>query len=132
MAELAYPNLNLNDASVFEPLRANRFLITFSGVDIPAYLFRKYKIFNVGDDLIFKTEFFETVNFSFNPADLVKITGVIIEYLDPTGAVVNSLKFEVEGINYKIKQSYASDELQTNKFRIVINKKTMKLTNKNI
>lgn len=127
MAELTYPNVNLNDFHLVEPLRSNRFLISFNGVDVPQYLFRKYKIFNVGDDLIFTTEFFETVNYSFNPKDFFNITGVKIEYLDPTGVSVNALSFNVVGSNYKIEQSYENDNLQTNKFRFIIDKKTMEL-----
>ena len=72
-----------------EPLKSNRFIIKFNKeVTVPEYLFRNFKIYNEGEKLIFKTKMYQTVNYSFNPADLFKITAVKIEYLDPVGEVV--------------------------------------------
>lgn len=114
-----------------EPLLEARFLITPIGVDIPSYLFTKYKIFNEGDNLIFTTEFYEHVNYSFNPVDIFKITGFKIDFLSPVGDVVNSLIFDVNGVNYEREQSYKNDDLQINKLRLVVNKNTMMLKYKN-
>jgi len=110
-----------------EPLKSNRFLIKTEGVEIKPFLFRKYKIYNEGPDIIFKTEFYETVIDSVNPKNLLELKSITIEYLDSTGAIVNSLNFEVNGINFKQKQSYAKDNLQITKLRVLINKDSLKL-----
>lgn len=116
---------NLTNFKPVEPLKSNRFLIKIEGVDIPEYLFRGYKLFNEGDEMIFTTSFYETVNYSFNPKDFFNIISVNIEYLDPVGSVVNGLKFDVKGSNFKRKQSYAKDDLQINKLRFVVDINTI-------
>lgn len=117
----------LTDFKPIEPLKENRFIINVLGTNIPCYLFTKYKIFNEGDKLIFTTQFYETVHFSFNPKDFFDITGVKIDYLDPIGNVVNSLFFNVRGSNFERKQSYKNDGLQINKLRFIVDKNTMHL-----
>jgi hypothetical protein len=112
---------------LIEPLRCNRWIIKLDGMDIEPFLFRKYKMYNEGEEIIFLTEFYETVQQSYNPKDLLNIVGVIIEYLDPTGVVVQTLKFDVKGLNFEIKQSYGKDKLQIVKLRFVVNKDTMNL-----
>ncbi len=115
-----------------EPLRSNRFIINLNKeVTVPEYLFRSFKIYNEGENLIFKTKIFQTVNYSFNPADLFKITSVKIEYLDPTGEVVNGLSFDIQGSNLSFKNDYADDGLSTIDFQFVINPETISLINKN-
>jgi len=74
-----------------EPLKSNRWVIKFEGMDISPYLFRKYKIFNEGDEIIFTTEFFESVQWSYNLKDIFNIQKVVIEYLDPIGDVVKNI-----------------------------------------
>ena len=105
-----------------EPLMANRYAIEVVGTEIPSYLFREFKIFNEGYELIFTTEFYETVNFCFNPNEFFKITAVKILYLDPIGSVVNELLFETKSMNYEKTASYGSDDLLINKMRFVIGK----------
>jgi hypothetical protein len=117
----------MEEFKIVEPLKANRWLIKTEGVDIQQYLFRKYKIYNEGSEIIFKTEFYETVTDSVNPKDLLNLTSITIEYLDPTGVVINSLNFDVKGVNFKQKQSYSKDDLMITKLRVVVNKDTMKL-----
>jgi hypothetical protein len=115
-----------------EPLRSNRFIINLNKeVTVPEYLFRSFKIYNEGENLIFKTKIFQTVNYSFKPADLFKITSVKIEYLDPTGEVVNGLSFDIQGSNLSFKNDYADDGLSTIDFQFVINPETISLINKN-
>lgn len=113
-----------------EPLKSNRWLIITEGLEIAPFLFRKYKIFNDGKEIIFTTEFIETVHNTYNPKDLLNIVGITIEYLDPTGCAVQKLKFDVKGLNFKIKQSYSKDTLQTTKLRFVVNSDTLSLKNK--
>ena len=110
-----------------EPLKCNRWIIRLDGMDIGPFLFRKYKIYNEVDEIIFLTEYFETVQHTYNPKDLLNIVGVTIEYLDPTGVVVQKLKFDVKGLNFEMKQSYGKDKFQIVKLRFVVNKDTMNL-----
>jgi len=115
-----------------EPLKSNRFIIKFNKeVTVPEYLFRNFKIYNEGEKLIFKTKMYQTVNYSFNPADLFKITDVTIEYLDPVGEVVNGLSFDVQGSNLSYKNDYSDDNLSMIDFQFVVNPETMTLFNKN-
>jgi hypothetical protein len=115
-----------------EPLKSNRFIIKFNKeVTVPEYLFRNFKIYNEGEKLIFKTKMYQTVNYSFNPADLFKITSVTIEYLDPIGEVVNGLNFDVQGSNLSFKNDYSEDNLSIIDFQFVINPDTMKLIYQN-
>jgi hypothetical protein len=112
---------------LLEPLKCNRWLIRFEGLDIEPYLFRKYKMYNEGDEIIFLTEYLETIQNTYNPKDLLNIVAVTIEYLDPTGVAVQKLKFDVKGLNFKIKQSYKKDKFQITKLRFVVNTDTLHL-----
>lgn len=119
--------VNFTKFQTVEPLKENRYIINIIGTNIPEYLFREYRIYNEGDNLIFTTKFYETVEFSFNPKEFFNITGVKIDYLDPVGEVVNSLIFNVKGSNFERTQSYSNDDLQMNELRFIIDKETMKL-----
>jgi hypothetical protein len=111
---------------------ANRYIIRFNKeVMVPEYVFRKFKIMNSGDELIFTTEIYETVDYSFNPSDLFKITDVEVDYLNPVGDVVNGLRFKVIGVNMKQKRSYTKDGLMITKFRLIIDVDSIKLLNEN-
>jgi hypothetical protein len=112
----------------FEPLMKNRFLVRFNKeVLVPEYLFRKFKIKNEGEKLIFTTEIYETIEYLFNPSDLFKITDIEIDYLDPTGVVVNGLRFQIVGANMEQKCDYTKDGLMIIKFRFVVNINEVKL-----
>lgn len=115
----------------YEPAKSNRFLINIKDVNIPEYLFRKYKIFNSGDELILELEFYETVIYTFNPADFFKITEVTIHYLDPVGQIHNSLFFKIKGSNYEKKGDYKSDSVTKNKLRFIVDKQNINLLYKN-
>ena len=111
----------LENFKSFEPLKSNRFIIKFNNeVKIPEYLFRSFKIYNEGKDLIFRTKIFQTVDYSFNPSDLFKITDVTIQYLDTIGEVVNGLKFKPKGSNMEYKNDYKDDGLSIVKFQFII------------
>jgi len=109
-----------------EPLKNNRFLISLEGVKVPQYFFRKYEMFNEGEEMIFTTEFLESVVFTFNPKDFYNITCVKLEYLDPVGDVVGGLTFDVKGSNFSRKGDYSDDSLQTTQLRFVVNVETIK------
>ena len=61
------------DFQAVEPLKKNRFLITFENTQIPCYLFRNFNLYNEGDKLIFETSIWETVQFTLNPLDIFNI-----------------------------------------------------------
>jgi len=116
----------------FEPAMVNRFLIKIIGTGMPEYLFRDYKLYNDGDDLILKINFMETLNYTFNPMEFFKITDVEIDYLDPTGVKYNGLSFSVKGANYKKIGSYSKDGFTITKLKFIVDKNTIKLSFKNI
>lgn len=115
-----------------EPLMSSRFIIKFNEeVTIPEYLFRNFKIYNEGESLIFRTEMYQTVDYSFNPSDLFKMTSVTIHYLDPVGEVVNGINFNLKGSNLIYKNDYRDDGLSILKFQFVIDVESMKLIYQN-
>lgn len=121
---------NLNPTPTpYEPKMDNRFVIKFQGVEIPEYLFRKYEIYNEGEDLIFTTEFIEPLHFTFNPKELFNISKIEIKHLAPTGIEVSNITFDVVGSNFEQKGDYSEGNLLTNSFRFVINKDTMSVKN---
>ena len=110
-----------NIPAMVEPLKSNRWIISFNDeVPVPIYLFNKFKIKNEGGDLILTTRMYNTVDYSFNPAELFKITDVTIKYLNPIGEVVNGLVLPVKGSNLEIKCSYTDDDLMFTNFRFII------------
>ena len=100
-------------------------------VEVPVYLFNKFKIKNEGENLILTTRMFNTVDYSFNPADLFKITDVTIKYLNPIGDIVGGLTFPVKGSNVEIKCSYSDDDLMFTNFRFIIDTEKIKSIFKN-
>ena len=105
----------------FEPVLKNRFIINVNNeVNIPEYLFRKFHIENVGEDFIFTTEIYQTVEYTFNPADLTKITSIVLKFLGPVGDLVGGLHMLVKGSNMEIGGDYGDDGLLIVKFRFVV------------
>ena len=104
-----------------EPLFKNRFTINVNeDVNIPEYLFRKFHIENIGEDFIFTTEIYQTVQYTFNPADLTKITTIVLKFLGPVGDLVGGLHMLVKGSNMEMIGDYGSGELLITKFRFVV------------
>ena len=104
-----------------EPLKENRFVINVNEeVNIPEYLFRKFHIENVGEDFIFTTEIYQTVEYTFNTADLTKITTIVLKFLGPVGDLVGGLHMLVKGSNMEMVGDYSEDGLLIVKFRFVI------------
>lgn len=115
----------------YEPSRANQFIINFIGIDIPVFLFTKYEIYNEGEELIFTTEMYEILNYILNPEDFFNITDVRIDFLDPTGVVVNFLKFGIKKSNFEKKGEYGVDDISRIEFVFTVDRKTIE-TKKNL
>jgi|LakMenE01Jun11ns_1017448.scaffolds.fasta_scaffold9919319_6 hypothetical protein len=118
--------MKLNKWEYFEPLKTNRWIIKLKGCDIQEYLFRRYKIFNDADKLMFSTEIYETVHHHINPKELFNIEEVLIEFLDPTGGVVNGFIFTPKGIQFEQLGDYGSDDFLNYKILMEIDKSTLK------
>lgn len=110
----------ITDFKMVEPLRENRWLIETQPTKINSYLFRKYRMFNEGENIILKTEFYETVDETYNPIDLLNISEITLKYLDPVGEVVGGFNMVIGGLNFDKKHSYSGDELLITKLRFVI------------
>jgi hypothetical protein len=109
-----------NDFKMIEPLMSNRWVIETSPTNINTYLFKKYRMFNENDVIVFKTEFYETIEGTYNPKDLLNITDIQLKYLSPVGDVVAGYHIKVKGINFEKKHSYKNDDLLTTKLRIIV------------
>ena len=105
-----------------EPKMSFRFKIEFKGIKIPDYLFRKFKLYNDGEKLIFETSLYETLSVSFSPIDFFKIFDIEVYFLDPTGEKVSSWQFSIETSG-----NYGENELLIHKFKFEVNKKTFKI-----
>ena len=116
----------------YEPLRSNRWLIETYPTKITPYLFRKYSMFIEGEVIIFKSEFFEIIQESYSPMDLMNITDITLNYLDPIGEVVGGFKMLVGGLNFEKNHSYSNDDVLTTKLRFVIKEIEPILKNKKI
>lgn len=117
--------MSINKWEYFEPLKTNRWIIKLKGCNIEEYLFRKYKIFNDGDKLMFSTEVYETVHHHINPKELFNIEEVKIEFLDPTGVVVSGLVYNPKTIQFEQSGDYGSDDLLNYKILMEIDKETL-------
>ena len=105
-----------------EPLKSNRWVIKTKPLEITDFLFREYKMYNEGENIIFETSFFETILGTFNPRELMNITDLKIEYLNPVGEVVGGFDMTVKGINFEKHHSYSDDGLLTTSLRFVIDR----------
>jgi hypothetical protein len=121
----------LENFKMVEPLKKNRFLITFDKIEIPQFCFRQFKMYNEGEELVLETSIWQTINYTFNPKDIFQISGVKIEFLDPIGSVVNGYTFEVKGSNFETDFAYSDDNISTIHFKFTIDSSTLKLINKN-
>ena len=116
----AQSDIEFKQFQQIEPLKNNRFLITFEDVNVPQYFFRNYEMYNEGEEMIFVTEFLESVTYTFNPKDFFKINRVKLEYLDPIGQTAGGMIFKVKGSNFSKKGDYSDDSIQTTQLRFVV------------
>jgi len=110
-----------------EPKMSFRFKIRFKGLDIPDFLFRKYKMYNEAEKLIFETSIYETIDFSLNPTDFFKILEIELIFVDATGKNISSWEFFAEGISFETEGDYGKSDIMFHNFKFEVNKKTFKL-----
>jgi hypothetical protein len=109
-----------------EPKTTNRFKIDLIGINIPDYLFRKYKIYNDGSKIMFETSFFESIHYTFNPSDFFNIKSVKLQQVDATGVCIGGLTFDVKNLNFSNIGDYGKDELLTYHFIFEVKIDTIK------
>lgn len=62
----------------------------------------------------------ESVDKSYNPQDLLEITDLTIEYLNPEGKTVSGLKMIIDSVNFVRKDSYKKDKIMKTKLKFVV------------
>lgn len=103
-----------------EPLKSNRWILRTHPLNINYHLFNEYKLYYDGNDIVLKTWFMESVDKSYNPQDLLEITDVTIEYLNPVGKTVSGLKMIIDSVNFVRKDSYKKDKIMKTKLKFVV------------
>lgn len=103
-----------------EPLKSNRWILRTYPLNIEYHLFNEYKLYYDGNDIVLKTWFMESVDKSYNPQDLLEITDVTIEYLNPVGKTVSGLKMIIDSVNFVRKDSYKKDKIMKTKLKFVV------------
>ncbi len=105
----------------YEPARANRFILTTLGTEIPNYLIRSYDFDIIDNNFTFDITFHDLVSFTFNPNNFNHITGFLMEYIDPVGVVYNTLNIEViDYLEYSKSGDYSDDTITTNYAKFLI------------
>jgi len=113
--------------SPFEPHMSNRFLIEFPGIEIPEYLFQKYKLYIENNNFIFEASLIDAISQQTNPIDLLQVCKVNIHHLDPTGVKCGGYSFRIKGIYYETEGDYSKSELLTHRIKGIIEEKTFHL-----
>lgn len=103
-----------------EPLKSNRWILRTYPLNIDYHLFNEYKLYYDGNNIVLKTWFMESVDKSYNPQDLLEITDVTIEYLNPVGKTVSGLKMIIDSVNFVRKDSYKKDKIMKTKLKFVV------------
>jgi hypothetical protein len=117
---------------VWEPKRTHLFTIEFPGLNISPYFFQDYKLYTEGEDFVFETNIFDSIQEEVNPAKFLKIKNVVINHLDPTGKNnIGGYVFKTEGIYYESSNSYAENEFLIHKLKLKIAEDTFKMINEN-
>jgi len=105
----------------YEPARANRFILTTLGTEIPNYQLRSYDFGIHENNFTFEISFHDLVSFTFNPENFYNITGFLMEYIDPVGVVYNTLNLEVvDHLSYSKSGDYSDDTITTNYAKFLI------------
>lgn len=120
-----------------EPLRANRWILNIGNV--PPYLFRNVSLESFlekkdrkGNQIYTKLTFsiYSTCNYVVIPDDVVLLRKIKLDFLDPTGMVINGYDMNVEFEKMSLKCDYSDSGLLTHEFTFWV--KNMEQLNANV
>jgi hypothetical protein len=106
-----------------EPLRANRWILNIGNV--PPYLFRNVNLESFlekkdrkKNQIYTKLTFsiYNTVNHVVVPDDVILLKKIKLDFLDPTGVVINGYDMNVEFERMSLKCDYSDNGLLTHEF----------------
>lgn len=105
-----------------EPLRANRWILHLG--KIPSYLVRNVTLETITEKVGRKSEIYTKLNFSlYNivdytivPDDVIQLKKIKLEFLDPTGVVVNGYDMNVSFEKMSLKCDYGDGGLLIHEF----------------
>ena len=101
-----------------EPLKTNRWLLNVG--NIPSYLVRNLDLETFTEkgktNTKLKFSLMNIVGYTVVPDDVVTLKNIKLEFLDPTGHVVNGYDMKVEFENMSFKCDYSEDNLLTHNF----------------
>jgi hypothetical protein len=101
-----------------EPLRTNRWILKIGKV--PSYLVRDVDMESfIDDDKTYtklKFSLMNVVGYTVVPDDIITLKKICLEFLDPTGEVVNGYDMRVEFEKMSFKCDYGNDGLLTHHF----------------
>jgi hypothetical protein len=108
---------------VVEPLRSNRWVVKLSNTlqNIPEYVFSDFKLETEKIETKGKTKqalkltlhCYNTINFLLTPDDVIDVKKIKIDFLDPTGVILNYYNMNVELEKMSLIGDYGDDSLLT-------------------
>lgn len=105
-----------------EPLRTNRWVLKIGKV--PSYLVRDLDIESfVEDDKTYtklKFSLMNVIGYNIVPDDIITLKKIKLEFLDPTGVVVNGYDMRVEFDKMSFKCDYADGGILTHNFMFYV------------
>jgi len=106
----------------WEPLKTNRWLLKIGNV--PSYLVRNLDLetFTEKSKTYTKLKFslMNIVEYTIVPDDVVTLKHLKLEFLDPTGVVVNGYDMRVEFDKMSLKCDYSDDGILTHNFTFYV------------
>jgi hypothetical protein len=115
--------MDKNKFEVVEPLRSNRWLVKLSNTlqNIPEYVFSDFKLETEKIEIKGKTKqalkltlhCYNTVGFLLTPDDVIDVKKIKIDFLDPTGVVLNYYNMNVELEKMSLMGDYGDSSLLT-------------------
>jgi len=106
-----------------EPLKSNRWVVKLSNTlqNIPEYVFSDFKLETEKIETKGKTKqalkltlhCYNTINFLLTPDDVIDVKKIKIDFLDPTGVVLNYYNMNVELEKMSLIGDYGDDSLLT-------------------
>lgn len=116
------PQVNFRNIVQFEPMRTNRFIVHTMGLEIPPPQIYRYELSMSEGEYMIDLSIYDFINFTLNPNLISQITGFVIEYLDPTGIVVNTLVLSVINcMEFSKSGDYENEDITSNEIKFRVN-----------